>query len=40
MVFNVLIGNTDDQARNHVFYVIDEKISLTPAANPSYALKS
>ena len=23
-----------------VFYVIDEKISLTPAANPSYALKS
>jgi serine/threonine-protein kinase HipA len=31
MVFNVLIGNTDDHARNHAFFVEGEKIELTPA---------
>ena len=31
MVFNVLIGNTDDHARNHAFFVEGEKIKLTPA---------
>ncbi|MCC4791116.1 phosphatidylinositol kinase [Vibrio splendidus] len=31
MVFNVLIGNTDDHARNHAFFVEGEKISLSPA---------
>lgn len=31
MVFNVLIGNTDDHARNHAFFLIDNKIELTPA---------
>lgn len=31
MVFNVLIGNTDDHARNHAFFVEGDKIRLTPA---------
>jgi serine/threonine-protein kinase HipA len=31
MVFNVLIGNTDDHARNHAFFVEGDKISLSPA---------
>ncbi len=31
MVFNVLVGNTDDHARNHAFFVIGNKIELTPA---------
>ncbi|MBL4560900.1 MAG: HipA domain-containing protein [Labilibaculum sp.] len=31
MAFNVLIGNTDDHARNHAFYVRGDKIELTPA---------
>ena len=31
MVFNVLIGNTDDHARNHAFFVQGETIQLTPA---------
>lgn len=31
MAFNVLIGNTDDHARNHAFYVNGENIELTPA---------
>ena len=31
MVFNVLIGNTDDHARNHSFFVEGETIRLTPA---------
>ncbi|SET19528.1 HipA domain-containing protein [Thorsellia anophelis] len=31
MVFNVLIGNTDDHARNHAFFILNDKISLTPA---------
>ena len=31
MLFNVLIGNTDDHARNHSFFVEGESIRLTPA---------
>jgi serine/threonine-protein kinase HipA len=31
MVFNVLMGNTDDHARNHSFFVEDGRIRLTPA---------
>jgi len=31
MVFNVLIGNTDDHARNHAFFIEGDKISLSPA---------
>lgn len=31
MVFNVLIGNTDDHARNHAFFVKGDEISLSPA---------
>ena len=31
MVFNVLIGNTDDHARNHAFFVEGSSIQLTPA---------
>lgn len=32
MVFNVLIGNTDDHARNHAFFLTDgARLSLTPA---------
>jgi len=32
MVFNVLIGNTDDHARNHAFFVTNGvRLSLTPA---------
>ena len=31
LVFNVLIGNTDDHARNHSFFVEDGTIRLTPA---------
>ena len=31
MVFNVLIGNTDDHARNHSFFVEGGKIRLSPA---------
>lgn len=31
MVFNVLMGNTDDHARNHSFFVEGGKIRLTPA---------
>ena len=31
LVFNVLIGNTDDHARNHAFFVKGEKLGLTPA---------
>lgn len=31
LVFNVLIGNTDDHARNHAFFVEEESIRLTPA---------
>ena len=31
LVFNVLIGNTDDHARNHSFFVEGAKIRLTPA---------
>ncbi len=31
LVFNVLIGNTDDHARNHSFFVEGETIRLTPA---------
>ncbi|MFC0179536.1 type II toxin-antitoxin system HipA family toxin [Thorsellia kenyensis] len=31
MVFNVLIGNTDDHARNHAFFIENDKITLTPA---------
>jgi len=32
MVFNVLIGNTDDHARNHAFFLTDGvRLSLTPA---------
>jgi len=31
MVFNVLMGNTDDHARNHSFFVKEGKIRLTPA---------
>jgi serine/threonine-protein kinase HipA len=31
LVFNVLIGNTDDHARNHSFFVEGRNIRLTPA---------
>lgn len=31
MVFNVLVGNTDDHARNHSFFVEGRTIRLTPA---------
>lgn len=31
LVFNVLIGNTDDHARNHAFFVEGNTIRLTPA---------
>jgi serine/threonine-protein kinase HipA len=31
LVFNVLIGNTDDHARNHSFFVEGKTIRLTPA---------
>lgn len=31
LVFNVLIGNTDDHARNHSFFVEGRTIQLTPA---------
>lgn len=31
LVFNVLVGNTDDHARNHSFFVEGETIRLTPA---------
>ncbi|WP_016957680.1 type II toxin-antitoxin system HipA family toxin [Catenovulum agarivorans] len=31
VVFNVLIGNTDDHARNHAFFVDGEQLLLTPA---------
>jgi len=31
LVFNVLMGNTDDHARNHSFFVEGGKIRLTPA---------
>lgn len=31
IVFNVLIGNTDDHARNHAFFVVGKKLILTPA---------
>jgi len=31
MVFNVLMGNTDDHARNHSFFVEGPSIRLTPA---------
>jgi serine/threonine-protein kinase HipA len=31
LVFNVLIGNTDDHARNHSFFVEGTRICLTPA---------
>ena len=31
LVYNVLIGNTDDHARNHSFFVEGETIRLTPA---------
>ena len=31
LVFNVLMGNTDDHARNHSFFVEGSKIRLTPA---------
>jgi serine/threonine-protein kinase HipA len=31
VVFNVLVGNTDDHARNHAFFVEGESLSLTPA---------
>lgn len=31
LVFNVLIGNTDDHARNHSFFVEGNTIQLTPA---------
>lgn len=31
LVFNVLIGNTDDHARNHSFFVEGPKIRLSPA---------
>ncbi|AXN34612.1 MULTISPECIES: type II toxin-antitoxin system HipA family toxin [Vibrio] len=31
VVFNVLVGNTDDHARNHAFFVNGEKLELTPA---------
>ena len=31
MVFNVLMGNTDDHARNHAFFVEGQSIQLSPA---------
>ena len=31
IVFNILVGNTDDHARNHAFFVDGEQLSLTPA---------
>ena len=31
LVFNVLVGNTDDHARNHAAFVRGERLSLTPA---------
>ena len=31
MVFNVLIGNTDDHAKNHSLFCIGEEVKLTPA---------
>lgn len=31
MVFNVLVGNTDDHARNHAAFWDGERLSLTPA---------
>ncbi|WED21978.1 HipA domain-containing protein [Vibrio sp. JC009] len=31
VVFNVLVGNTDDHARNHAFFVDGEQLNLTPA---------
>lgn len=31
MVFNILIGNTDDHARNHAFFIEKNTLHLTPA---------
>ena len=31
VVFNIMVGNTDDHARNHAFFVDGERLSLTPA---------
>lgn len=31
VVFNVMVGNTDDHARNHAFFVEGEQLLLTPA---------
>ncbi|CAH7136240.1 type II toxin-antitoxin system HipA family toxin [Vibrio alginolyticus] len=31
IVFNVMVGNTDDHARNHAFFVDGDQLTLTPA---------
>lgn len=31
IMFNILVGNTDDHARNHAAFVIDDGLDLTPA---------
>ncbi len=31
VVFNIMVGNTDDHARNHAFFIDGDRLSLTPA---------
>ena len=31
MIFNILVGNTDDHARNHAAFRDDKQLTLTPA---------
>jgi serine/threonine-protein kinase HipA len=35
IMFNILVGNTDDHARNHAAFVLDEGLALTPAYDVS-----
>lgn len=35
IMFNILVGNTDDHARNHAAFVLDDGLALTPAYDVS-----